>query len=259
MRLLHANTVTLELGDRPIVSAASLTLDEGRVIGLIGPNGAGKSTLLRLLAGLHRPDTGTVTLLGHPIHRLAPARRARQIAFIPQESAPPPPMAVRQLVALGRLPHGAVTDDTVSHPAVTQALEATDLLTLAQRPANHLSGGERARMNLARALATDTPVILADEPIAALDPAHALAMMQLFQEQAARGKGVIVVMHDLALATRFCDDLVLMNHGSVIRHGPAATVLDDATIQAVYGVTVRRIDNAAIPWALIPLTRRPTG
>lgn len=105
-------------------------------------------------------------------------------------------------------------------------------------------------MNLARALATDTPVILADEPIAALDPAHALSMMHLFRQQAGQGKGIVVVLHDLVLATRFCDELVLMDDGAVIRHGPALQVLDDDIMRVVYGVTVRRVEDAVLPWSL---------
>ena len=159
-------------------------------------------------------------------------------------------MSVRTLVALGRLPHGQVNTHAVRHPAVERALEATGLLDLCDRPASHLSGGERARMNLARALATDTPVIVADEPIAALDPAHALSMMQLFREQAGQGKGIVVVLHDLVLATRFCDELVLMDGGCIIRHGPAIQVLDDDIMRAVYRVAVRRIGDAVIPWEL---------
>ncbi|MBV1835577.1 ATP-binding cassette domain-containing protein, partial [Novacetimonas pomaceti] len=133
----------------------------------------------------------------------------------PQDGGTPPPMPVRALGALGRLPHGQAGDHAVRHPAGGHPLAVTGLQELCARPASHLSGGERARMNLARALATDTPVILADEPIAALDPAHALSMMHLFRQQAGQGKGIVVVLHDLVLATRFCDELVLMDDGAV--------------------------------------------
>ncbi|MBE7728736.1 ABC transporter ATP-binding protein, partial [Komagataeibacter sp. FXV3] len=211
---------------------------------------AGKSTFMRMLAGLQPPDCGHVTLLGDDMSRISPTLRARQLAFVPQDGGTPPPMPVRALVALGRLPHGQVNAHAAHHPAVAYALGATGLLDLCARPASHLSGGERARMNLARALATDAPVILADEPIAALDPAHALSMMQLFRQQAGQGKGIVVVLHDLVLATRFCDELVLMDKGAVIRHGPATQVLDDDIMRTVYGVTARRVDGAVLPWAL---------
>ncbi|WP_019092115.1 ABC transporter ATP-binding protein [Komagataeibacter europaeus] len=250
MTLLQACDVSLRRGDRAVVAAASLTLVRGRVIGLIGPNGAGKSTFMRMLAGLQPPDRGHIALLGHDMGRISPTLRARQLAFVPQQGEPPPPMPVRALVALGRLPHGQVNAQAARHPAVARALAATGLLDLCARPASHLSGGERARMNLARALATDTPVMLADEPIAALDPAHALSMMRLFRQQAGQGKGIVVVLHDLVLATRFCDELVLMDNGAVIRHGPAMQVLDDDIMRTVYGVTVRRVDGAVLPWAL---------
>ncbi|MCW4589342.1 ABC transporter ATP-binding protein [Gluconacetobacter entanii] len=250
MILLQARDVSLRRGDRAVVSAASLTLAKGRVIGLVGPNGAGKSTFMRLLTGLETPDCGDVRLLDRDMSQIPPALRARQLAFIPQDGGTPPPMPVRALVALGRLPHGQAGDHAVRHPAVGHALDVTGLQDLCTRPASHLSGGERARMNLARALATDTPVILADEPIAALDPAHALSMMQLFRQQAGQGKGIVVVLHDLVLATRFCDELVLMDDGAVIRHGPALQVLDDDIMRVVYGVAVRRVEDAVLPWSL---------
>ncbi|GBQ64089.1 ABC transporter ATP-binding protein [Komagataeibacter swingsii] len=250
MTLLRACGVSLRRGDRAVVSNASLTLARGRVIGLIGPNGAGKSTFMRLLAGLQPPDCGHVALLGHDMGRISPALRARQLAFVPQQGEPPPPMPVRALVALGRLPHGQVNGHAARHPAVARALAATGLQDLCARAATDLSGGERARMNVARALATDTPVMLADEPIAALDPAHALSMMQLFRQQAGQGRGIVVVLHDLVLATRFCDELVLMDGGATIRHGPAAQVLDDDVMRTVYGVTARRVGDAVVPWAL---------
>ncbi|GBQ46776.1 MULTISPECIES: ABC transporter ATP-binding protein [Komagataeibacter] len=250
MILLQAREVSLRRGDRAVVSAASLTLAKGRVIGLIGPNGAGKSTFMRLLTGLETPDRGDVRLLDRDMGQIPLVLRARQLAFIPQDGAPPPPMPVRALVALGRLPHGQAGDHAIRHAAVDHALDVTGLQDLCARPASHLSGGERARMNLARALATDTPVILADEPIAALDPAHALSMMHLFRQQAGQGKGIVVVLHDLVLATRFCDELVLMDDGAIIRHGPATQVLDDDIMRTVYGVTVRRVAGAVLPWSL---------
>ncbi|PYD48130.1 ABC transporter ATP-binding protein [Novacetimonas pomaceti] len=250
MILLQAERTSFRRGERRVVDAASLTLRAGRVMGLIGPNGAGKSTFLRMLAGLLRPESGHIRLAGRDISEITAHQRARQLAFIPQEGQKPPPMPLRALVALGRLPHGQTGERAASHPAVHDALTATGLLDLRDRPASHLSGGERARMNLARALATATPVILADEPIAALDPAHALSMMHLLRVLAAQGKGIIVVLHDLVLAARFCDELVLMDNGAVVRHGPPAGVLRDDLMRSVYGVRVRRIENAVIPWSL---------
>ncbi|MBM9402701.1 ABC transporter ATP-binding protein, partial [Gluconacetobacter azotocaptans] len=167
---------------------------------------------------------------------------------------PPPPMHVADLVALGRLPYRAHPDRARDGAAVTRALAEADLLALRDRPASRLSGGERARMGLARALAVEAPYLLADEPVAALDPAHALAVMDVFRRLAAGGAGVVVVLHDLMLAARFCDRIVLMHAGQVAAQGRPADVLTDAALRAVYGVEVRRIEDAVIPWRLAGAT-----
>ncbi|MCH4023903.1 MAG: ABC transporter ATP-binding protein [Acetobacter sp.] len=250
MTLLWAQGLSLQLAGRTVIRDVDLQLEGGQVIGLIGPNGAGKSTLARVLAGLQKPDEGHIALMQRDMALLAPSARARQLAFIPQESRVPPPMAVRSLVALGRLPYGEVNEAAETHPMVDYALTVTELQNLSDRPASHLSGGERARMNLARALATDTPIVLADEPIAALDPAHALSMMRLFRKLAEQGKGVVIILHDLMLAARFCDYLIVMQEGSVACQGVPDDVLSDEMMHRVYGVTVRRIENAVVPWDL---------
>lgn len=251
MSVLQVQGVSFSSGGRTTVQDVSYTVPEGRVVGLVGPNGAGKSTLLRLMAGLAQPECGHVWLFGQALRHIPPLERARLMAFLPQEAEKPSLMPVRSLVALGRLPHGEHNERAAHSPAVEQALIATGLEGVQQRPARHLSGGERARMHLARALATDTPLILADEPVAALDPAHALSVMHLFGDLAhTHGKTILVVLHDLALATRFCDEIVVMHQGALVRHGAAGTVLDDATLRTVYQVTAQRIGPAVVPWSL---------
>lgn len=253
MTCLHASDVSLSLGGRQILRSVTMPVERGTVVGLIGPNGAGKSSLLRVLAGLKAPDTGRLQL-GEQTLASAPAHwRARQIAFMPQEVVRPPPMNVRHVAALGRLAHGESGSVAFHHSKVTQALEKTGLLQSADRPANRLSGGELARLALCRMLCVDAPILLADEPVAALDPAHALMVMSLFQQAAHQdGKAVVVVLHDLALAARFCDQLVLMQNGAVRAHGVPEDVLAEPLVRDVYQVTTRRIRTIPVPWDLCP-------
>lgn len=247
---LDAQGVTVSLGGRMVLDRATVVVVPGEVVGVIGPNGAGKSTLLRVLAGIQRPDAGKVRLDGCSLAAMTPGGRARRLSFLPQEGAPPPPMRVEDLVALGRLPHRTARDLAGDGAAVARALGETGLLALRDRPASHLSGGERARLCLARALAVEAPYLLADEPVAALDPAHALAVMASFGRLAQAGRGVAVVLHDLTLAGRFCHRLVLMRDGCIVAEGRPAEILTDAAMRAVYGVTVRRVGDAVVPWSL---------
>ncbi|KXV73245.1 ABC transporter ATP-binding protein [Acetobacter cerevisiae] len=253
MTCLLASDVSLSLGGRHILRSVTMSVQSGAVVGLIGPNGAGKSSLLRLLAGLKVPDTGCLLLDDQNLASVPAHWRARQIAFMPQEIVRPPPMSVRHVAALGRLAHGESGSVAFHHPKVTEALEQTGLLQSADRPAHRLSGGELARLSLCRMLCVDAPVLLADEPVAALDPAHALMVMSLFQKAAHQdGKAVVVVLHDLALAARFCDQLVLMQDGAIRAHGLPEDVLAETLVRDVYQVTTRRIGTIPVPWDLCP-------
>lgn len=251
MTALRASDVSFSLGGRQILKSVSLSAQKGTVLGLIGPNGAGKSSLLRLLAGLKRPAKGELWL-GVQNLASAPAHwRARQIAFMPQEAVRPPPMSVRHVAALGRLAHGESGAVAYHHPKVTEALRKTGLSDIAERPAHRLSGGELARLALCRMLCVDAAVLLADEPVAALDPAHALMVMSLFQQAAHQdGKAVVVVLHDLALAARFCDHLVLMQDGAIRAHGAPEPVLAEPLVRDVYHVSTQRIGTVPVPWDL---------
>ncbi|AQS87303.1 ferrichrome ABC transporter ATP-binding protein [Neoasaia chiangmaiensis NBRC 101099] len=250
MTVLSLRHAGLSLSGRSVVADASLDCRTGEMVGLLGPNGAGKSSLLRLAAGLWRPERGTVRWDDVDLSATRASWRARRIAFMPQENGVPPSMSVRDLVSLGRLPFGETGMNALRHPAVTAALAATHLDVLADRSAAQLSGGERARLHLARALAVDTPALLVDEPIAALDPEHALSVMALLRDWAHRGRAVLVVIHDLGLAARYCDRLALMRDGQVIAAGVPNEVLTDDAIGEVYGVTVRRLDGVPVPWTI---------
>ncbi len=245
---LCAGRISLSLGGMTVLNDVSLTARRREVLGLIGPNGAGKSSLLRVLAGLRRPDAGSVVLDGEPLAMMSSRRRATQIAFMPQNGGEPPPMAVHDLVSLGRLPFGG---DAADQDAIIRAMEETGTISLRERPASALSGGELARVLLARALAVEAPYLLADEPIAALDPAHALSVMALFRSLARKGTSVTVVLHDLTLAARFCDRVALLQEGRLAGCGRPEDVMTDAAMRDVYKVDVRRLDGAVVPWDLV--------
>ena len=241
-------------GPRRVLDEVSLAFTAGVVTAIVGPNGSGKTTLLRHLAGLEAPAAGTVTLDGQPLATLGPAQRARRIAFLPQSIQAYWPLLGRDLVALGRLPHGADLARPLAEAdaaAIARALDRVDGQPLADRPIDALSQGERARLMLARALATEAPVLLADEPVASLDPAYALDTMAVLRAEAARGGSVVVSLHDLGLAARFADRVVVLADGRVLADGPAAAALQPAIIEAAYGVGFRTIsvDGQPVPVA----------
>ncbi len=255
---LELHSVSVCLAGRDILREVSATLRSGSLTALLGPNGAGKTTLLRAIAGLI-PSTGRMELFGADIATLSLVERARRIAYLPQGHVAHWPLPVRDIVALGRYAAGArdpalltAADRTI----VDSAMEQTDCLRFADRNVQTLSGGERARVMLARVLAANASVILADEPIAALDPRHQLSVMRLLEAEAQRGVTVIAVTHDITLAARFADRVILLADGAVAADAPPALALDDARMAEVYGVTVRRpvVDGIALalPWAPLP-------
>ena len=232
MTLLSVDRLTVHRGPCPVVDDVSFTIAAGEIVGLIGPNGAGKTTLMRAALGL-LPHTGTSSLA-----RLPARARARAAAWLPQAREIAWPVPVETLVTLGRLPHstrgGAVT--AADRAAVAQALARMDLASFATRPATQLSGGEQARALIARALAQDAPLLMADEPVAGLDPAHQIATMQVFAALAAEGRGVLVSLHDLGLAARHCTRLLMMDRGRLVADGPPGAVLTQDNLQTVFGL-----------------------
>lgn len=250
--MVRLDAVSVALGGRPIVDRLSADLTGG-VIGLIGPNGAGKSTLIRAISGLI-PSEGSVLIDGTPIVAIPLRERAQHIAYLPQGQAVHWPLTVERLVALGRLPHLApfARPSSKDAEAIERALERTELQALRDRPVDELSGGERARVLLARALAVEAPLLLADEPLAALDPAHQIEVMALLRAEAARGVTVIAVLHDLTIAARWCDRLLLIDQGRLIADGRPDDVLTAERIGAVYGVSAF-IGEAAGQPLIVPL------
>ncbi len=248
---LEAQGITVAKDSHLILDDVNVCLGKGELVGVLGPNGAGKSTLLRVLAGLEMAGTGTVMLDGQSISTMGTAERARMMGYLPQKTPVSWPLSVERVVALGRLPHG---DDPAGNEAVERALEMTKTANLRDRSVGTLSGGERMRVLVARLLAVEARVLLVDEPIAALDPYFQLEFMELFRSQAHAGCGVLIVMHDLTLASRFCDRVVLLSGGHVVGDGAPGTVLTESLVQDAYHVNVQTgvIDGEryVLPWDL---------
>jgi iron complex transport system ATP-binding protein len=239
---LALRDLTVRRGACPVVDGATLSVQAGELVGLIGPNGAGKTTLMRGALGL-LPHEGQSSLSALP-----PVARARHAAWLPQSREIAWPVSVETLVMLGRTPHLAAgqrpTD--ADRAAVAAAIATMDLLGFEQRPATELSGGEQARVLIARALAQDTPLILADEPVAGLDPGHQIAAMTAFATLARQGKALVVSLHDLGLAARHCTRLILMHKGRIHADGPPEAVLTQDNLRTVFHISAH-------------LTRGPEG
>ncbi|HEY6964619.1 MAG TPA: ABC transporter ATP-binding protein [Erythrobacter sp.] len=231
---LVADNLALARGGRAVVSGLTATLEPGRITAIVGPNGAGKSSLLLGLAGLLEPVSGSVTLDGDSLASLHPRTRAQTIGYLPQSPDIAWDVAVEALVALGRLPW---RDKGTA--AIEAALAALDLEALRHRPVSRLSGGERARVLLARVLAGEPRWILADEPLAALDLAHQLALVAHLKACAAAGQGVVVVLHDLALAMNHADHVLVLKDGCLVAEGPPRQALQPEIIAQVWGVTAQ--------------------
>lgn len=221
------------------LSGVSFAAEPGTITAICGPNGAGKSTLLQALAGLIDPNGGEVRVAGDPLSLLAPRARARAIGYLPQNPEIAWDVPVRALVELGRMPHG----DARSGP-VDAALAALDLAALAERRALSLSGGETARVLLARILAGEPRWLLADEPFAALDLSHQLALMRHFRGAAAQGTGIVLVLHDLALAMNHADRAIVLEAGAVAADGPCEDALATEVVERVWKVGARWIGEA---------------
>lgn len=255
MVMLALDHVGVALGGSEVVRCVSARLSAGALTGIIGPNGAGKSTLARAMLGLV-PFTGHVAVDGEAIATIARDRLARRLAYLPQGQTLHWPLTVERLVGLGRLPHlGPLSHIAAAdEAAIERAMRRADILHLRTRDAMQLSGGERARVLLARALAVEASALIADEPLASLDPGHQIDVMDLLRAEALNGTLVITVLHDLTMAGRYCDRLLLMDEGRIVADGSPAEVLTRDHLRAVYGIDAH-IDLAGAWPAITPLGR----
>jgi len=253
--LLSAQHVTAVLGGATVVERASLALRGGELAVLVGPNGAGKTTLLRALAGLI-PADGAIELGGEPLAALKARERARRIAYLPQGHVFHWPMPVAAIVMLGREPHADPFSGTPAQDraAVARALAITETEGFADRAVTTLSGGERARVALARALATQAPVLLADEPTASLDPRHQLVVMELLRQAAHAGSAILATTHDLTLAARFADRVIVMHQGRLVADGLPGDALNAERLADVFGVEAQMVELAGVH---VPMPLRP--
>lgn len=249
MSLLRVDNLTVNRQQRIVVDGVSFTINPGEFVGLIGPNGAGKSTLLRSILG-QIAFTGELVLQGQAHQKLSPAARAQLLAYIAQEREIGWNVSVETVVRLGRLAHTPrfARLNATDLQLIEAAIAVLEIQHLRHKPARQLSGGEQARVLIARALAQSAPLILADEPAAGLDPAHQLGLMQVFRDLAAQGRSTLCTLHDLGLAARWCSRLLLLKEGRLIADGRPSEVLTAEAIRDLYGVEVYR---AQVPEGLI--------
>jgi iron complex transport system ATP-binding protein len=252
MSALVLHGATARRGVHAVLADASLEVRAGEIVGVVGPNGAGKTTLLRAGLGLQRLDAGRVELAGRDVRGLSDPERARLAAYLPQERHVGWNMTAWRVASLGafHLPAAA------ARAAALAALERVGLVGLQERGVLQMSGGERARVLLARLLATDAPLLVADEPAAGLDPDAQLLALELFREEAARGAAVILTLHDLGLAARFCDRLAVLHEGRIVAYGDPGEALRPEILGSAFSLEGRLDATADGP---ILVARRRAG
>lgn len=247
---LHVAGATIRRGGRKIVADARFFAPSGKVTGLVGPNGAGKSTLISAIVGVERPEAGALTFEGGDLIAMRRRERAAICAYVEQSASTEERLSVADVVALGRIPHlpawasGLAADDKA---VVAAALERVDMAGFSARQFNTLSGGEQQRVHIARALAQEPKLLVLDEPTSHLDIRAQLQVLHLLGDLAAAGGTVLLALHDLNLALRFCDWLVVMNAGQVVAEGRPAEVLGEDLLARVYGVRGRLIEGPSGP------------
>jgi iron complex transport system ATP-binding protein len=258
---LTIDRVTVRLGARTVLDTVSVELGAGRVTALLGPNGAGKSSLMRAMLALVPAASGGVRLDGADVAALSSRERARRLGYLPQTAELAWNIPARSVVELGRAPHRSpfAAPGADDRSAVERAMRLTDTTRFADRLTGALSGGERARVLLARVLAGEPDWLLADEPLASLDPAHQVDMLDRLRGFAEGGRGIVVVLHDLSHAARVADDVLLLKDGRLLAFGPADEVLRPERLEQAYGVAFERYGPALIPAPRAPSPPIPAG
>jgi iron-chelate-transporting ATPase len=237
--LYQLSGVDFSIGDRLLLQSISLDIAPGQVVGLIGHNGSGKTSLMRLLARLHQPTRGSIHFDGAPLASWPHRRFAQQVAHLPQYTPSTDGLLVRELVALGRYPwHGALGRVTADdRERVEEAMAWTDVARYADRAVDNLSGGERQRVWLAMLIAQNSRCVLLDEPTSALDISHQIEVLGLIRSLCEkRGMTAIVVLHDVNMATRFCNELISLRGGKVLMQASPAEIMRPDSLEAIYGV-----------------------
>jgi iron complex transport system ATP-binding protein len=230
----EAEGIAVELGGRRILDDVSVAVEAGEVVALVGPNGAGKSTLLGALTGDVEPAAGSVSVGGRPLGEWSGVELALRRSVLPQQVTVTFPFSVRDVVEMGRAPWVHVDGDADGALVIERVMQECDVASMAERHLPTLSGGERARVALARVLAQEAPVLFLDEPTAALDLHHQELVLGLARSRADAGVAVVVVLHDLALAGAHADRIVVLSQGRIVADGPPAAVLDEELLSAVY-------------------------
>jgi len=262
--MLQLDDVRFGFKSRPdFLGPVSLTVCPGECWAIVGPNGAGKSTLLRLMAGLHKPGSGRISLNGVKLSRVGVRGRAKRVAFMPQATSQNHDFNARELVLMGRFPHRSLgLFESAGDVAIAErAMKQTKTLCFANRSVATLSGGESQRVHLAAALAQEPGLLLLDEPTASLDLQHQISIFSILKETASRGgrggRAVVVVTHDVNLAANYCTHALLLHEGKVVASGAPADVLSPERLEPVYGVKLAeaRVGDAEQRW-VFPVSKR---
>ncbi|SFS57239.1 ATP-binding cassette domain-containing protein [Halostagnicola kamekurae] len=242
---ITVESVGLSFGDVNVLESVSIAVEPGEFVGLVGPNGAGKTTLLRAISGALEPDTGRVTIDGVDIHDASSRASSRLVSVVPQDTNLSFSFPVRDVVEMGRYPHRSrfSPPTQADRDAIDRALERTRTEALADRPIDEISGGQRQRVVLARAVAQETPALLLDEPTGSLDVNHQIETLELVRELVDSGRAVCAAIHDLDLAARYCDRLVMLADGGVRRTGLPADVLSADTLSNVFDTNAAVTEN----------------
>lgn len=250
---ISAQSIIVNAKNRCILNRVDTAIFAGQWTAIVGPNGAGKSTLLRALAGLQPLAQGQVQLLGQPLAQWPRKAQARQLAWLGQGEAAPADLSSYDVAMLGRLPYQnwLAAPSAADHAAVAQALQATQAWDWRDRPLGELSGGERQRVLLARALATQAPVLLMDEPLANLDPPHQSDWMATVRRHAAQGGTVVSVLHELGVALQ-SDCLIILQAGQLVHHGPSDDAVTHAALEAVFDQRIR-VCAVQGQWVALPV------